>query len=266
MRRQIAAAVVIVTVALPLTATGVLEASAPGTDDLESALVAALSARCGVQGRLDKMAKNAKHECAQKSIEALGVLYSDVKTGDIARTYSALRSALGPRKALRSLFTPPGGKPIEWGSMTPEQLDATLDWISEDPSRLDTISGSGDVPYLNQGDANAYAGKVIRAARALIARQLCLPSASDILGPGYNDPNYYTTSADVISMGKKEAEFQKMREAYVKAHPNVQLSDWTPLCMNNPFQNDRWSAQMYDQMRQERMRLDQPTLNMPTPP
>jgi len=264
MRRQIAAAVVIVTVALPLTATGVVEASAPGADDLESALVAPLSARCGVQGRLGKMGKNAKHECAQKSVEALGVLYSNVKTGDIAGTYSALRSALDPRKALRSLFTPPDGKPIEWGSMTPEQFEATLDWISEDPSRLDAISGSGDAPYLNQGDANAYAGKVIRAARALIARQLGLPSAIDILGPGYNDPNYYTTSADIISMGKKEAEFRSMRETYAKAHPTVQLSDWTPLYMNNPFQNDRWSAQMYDQMRQ--MKLDQPTLNMPTPP
>jgi hypothetical protein len=103
-------------------------------------------------------------ERAHTATEDLRNLYGRVPANDLPATFGALRAQqLDTRGAVGSSLAPDVavqlGVPIEWRAMTPEQFNAVMTWIGEDPARLSSITGSSDIGYLNRGASRQVAAR-----------------------------------------------------------------------------------------------------------
>jgi hypothetical protein len=196
--------------------------------------------------------RQASRDKGQAGGELARAAYGAIPTGDLPDTYGALRSELVPndRNAMRSYLSPEAVKGAgissgEWSQMSPQDFQTAMQYLSADPSRLNSIMGSGDLGYLDSSETPAYAGQAQDAARALIARQLGLPYLDVNGGAGYQvDPNgtpinigqggfdaqgqANITEDQYQSALANEQAYQAARDAWQQAHPGVQLSPWTP--------------------------------------
>ena len=173
-------------------------------------------------------------ERADTATEDLRNLYGRVPANDLPATFAALREQqLDTRGAVRSSLAPDVavqlGIPIEWRAMTPEQFNAVMTWIGEDPARLSSITGSGDIGYLNRGASRQVAARPQAMAQALIARELGLPVPIAHGLPANYDESYYTSAADIMSAAANERALQQARQAWAAAHPGVMLDPWSPV-------------------------------------
>lgn len=189
----------------------------------------------------------------QGMLGAMNDLYDRVAKqggGDPRLLQAALAAKGGDRGSLRSFFNTPeaaaaelGLQPgaINWSDMTPQQFDAVMQWIGQDPSRLSAVAGSGDLPYLETNRAQFYGGEAADYARNLIAQQTGLPylfvepeHRGVLRGMAQYNPQGYGSALDpkyIDIMSRKEKAYQDARNAWAAAHPGVELRAWSPRVM-----------------------------------
>lgn len=185
---------------------------------------------------------------AKGSVAALNDIYGQaVQNPQLLR--EALSMGVGENGAVRSSFAPPAEVAASlglsgsasghyaWGSLTPEQFTAAMQWIAQDPARLSAVGGSGDIPYVEQRDAQRYADQAADYARNAIASALGLPyffvDPEHRLKTGIvkNQWGGVTGAPDeetLSIMARKEAGHQQARDAWAKTHPGVALPSWSP--------------------------------------
>jgi hypothetical protein len=137
-----------------------------------------------------------------------------------------------PNKAISAISSTPAKR-------TPPTC-LVLDWLSQGPSRLNAVQGSGDVGYLNEGAASHYGGQIADAAKIALAKQLGLPYAA-AYGVGTGPEHQYTTPEDIPSEAEAEQRFGSLRDLWQSEHPDVQLEPWSP----------QFAGQNVDQLAQD---------------
>lgn len=177
-----------------------------------------------------QLARDAANAKAESATGTLRDLYSGVPENDLPATFGALRTALGERGAVRSYLDPGTAQQLglssgEWSQMSPQEFVTAMNWLSEDPSRLSAVQGSGDIGYLDNAAASGYGGQAAEQARVMLAKQLGLPYASAY---GIGPTGSYSSPEDIRSEADAEQRYQALRDQWQQAHPNAQLEPWSP--------------------------------------
>lgn len=132
-----------------------------------------------------EMKRIAAADEAQRSLGTVGGGYQRaLNTGDIVEIFRALQTgAGGVGNSVRTELVLPsslaaaigvqgqqiGDKIVaQWSDITLEQFQMVLDAMKDNPDLVNQIRGSGDVPYLSGGDAQAIADQIAQGAQALI--------------------------------------------------------------------------------------------------
>jgi hypothetical protein len=184
-----------------------------------------------------QLARDAANQKAQYATGTLQDLYGSVPANNMPATYAALRSQMGERGAVRSYLDPGTANSLglssgEFSQMSPQEFVTAMNWISEDPSRLSAVKGSGDIGYLDQGAASGYGGQAAEQAKILIAKQLGLPYAAAY---GIGPAGSYSSPEDIRSEAEAEQRYQALRDQWQQAHPGTELDAWSPQFYGKDF-------------------------------